>query len=188
MGDPPQEKAVGELTQQVRVDRQAIGLARQLREELKSNTPRWDAHGAEFSAWRDRVVALVRRLYGNGSPQLSEFFARSSFSLGSYTLDEEDNRRRLEENFVWMLPRAAGWLDALVEDLEARLPSSADIPRRYLWSSPVFWAEKLADWLHLERAWSWAKHHRVFSLVVTGVFLLAALLQILNLLNVLKRS
>lgn len=179
---------MGESSQQVHMDPQELVLARRLTEDLRSNAPHWDAHGADFGAWQDRVIGLVRRVYGNGSPQEVEFQRRTEFRLSSYGLDVEDNRRRLRENFAEMLPRAAGWMDALAEDLEARLPSGADIPRRYLWSSPVFWAEKLVDWLHLKRAWSWAKQHRVFSLVVTGVFLLAALLQILNLLNVLKRS
>jgi hypothetical protein len=44
-----------------------VDLAKQLLEELKSGGQSWSASEAAFGQWKDKVLVLIRQIYGIGS-------------------------------------------------------------------------------------------------------------------------
>lgn len=52
-------------------------------------------------------------------------------------------------------------------------PSDSLIPKRYLLSSPVFWAEKIATWLRFRTALSLIRNNKIWSIVI-GVIVLGS--------------
>jgi hypothetical protein len=94
--------------------------------------------------------------------------------------------QRLQKEFEEMLPRAEGWMEAFVQDLAMRLPSTGNIHRKYLWTSPVFWAEEVTVQLKLKEIFSWVRDHKIWAVLTGIVGFIAAVLTILSLMGLLS--
>jgi hypothetical protein len=98
----------------------------------------------------------------------------------SYVGEDPTYEERLQKEFEGMLPRAEGWVEAFVQDLTIQLPLTRDIQRKYLWTSPVFWAEKTINWSVVKGSLIWLQHRKVGAIIVASISLIAAVLTILS--------
>ena len=163
-----------------------VDLAKQLLNDLKSDGSDWSASGSDFGHWEDKVLFLIRQIYGIGSKQEEDFDSRKWFAVSSSYLGQDPTyEERLQKEFEKMLPRAEGWMEAFVQDISIGLPSTINVDRKYLWTSPVFWAESTIKWSVFVGLFSWLKLHKLRTVIVTSVSLLAAVLTILSWLGIL---
>lgn len=79
-----------------------------------------------FHAWEDKARALIRRVYGAGSPQEKDWYIRIDFDS-----DLPDGRW----SFAGMLPHARGFLEAVIQDLEVK--AGAEQTRKVRPSGPL---------------------------------------------------
>ena len=98
----------------------------------------------------------------------------SNYLMKRDKLDALHNRQ-----FVRMLPEVRGYWASLVEDLEVRRSARDGVPQRYLWSSPVYWAEKGAQLAG--GIWAFATRHRAVTAISTLVGLISIVVGIHNL-------
>ena len=98
-----------------------VDNARSLLDELRASGPSWRVHGPEIEGWKDRVRALVRRLYGDESPQVGEFDTVTWVSVPtSYVSPDPGHHLKLQDKYLVQLPRIIAHMEALVDDLQQR--------------------------------------------------------------------
>ena len=161
---------------------QDVDLVSALLVELRDAGQGWTPMGAKMQGLVARLRLLIRRAYGPDSQyeaDLNQAMSRDvaeSIATGGAAVSATGRESRVNAATRALLE---GLLVGLVEDLTVRGESQA-LPRRYRWSSPVYWLEALSRMLRAPERWQWTLRHRGLSAGLTAAAtIFAAILIIL---------
>jgi hypothetical protein len=130
----------------------------------------------------------LRKIFGEDSYELKGYHSASSWGRPIAGFSQAEIDSKYEARYDELLGTIRGWLDALILQVERfgleSNQTSAGVPKRYLLSSPVYIAERVAD--RITAVIEWSAKHKLVSLLFGGITFAGSVASIVGLAIVLS--
>ena len=145
-----------------------------------------------WTQWDHEMRSILRNTFSPTSPESSNYFAAIDRSFWVVGGNETEGENRRIDYFHGILVELRGWLKALIFQVERfgiksdemtaegeappKMAKASQTPKRYRFSSPVYLVE--LAWSASGSATRWAIDHKIHSIVIGVVGLVASIVGI----------